>query len=74
MATFQEVQDALTAKLGEVSTQIAAVETQVEALFALVGQGGATPEQLTELVTQIQSGLESLRAGVEQIGIDDPSV
>lgn len=61
-----------------VSGQIAGVEAQVEALFALVsGSGQLTPEQeaaFEALKSDITASFESLRGGVEQIGVDSPDV
>lgn len=82
MATLEEklaeVTQAVGAGVALVSGQVAAVETQVEALFALVaGSGQLTPEQeaaFEALKADIQASFETLRGGVEQIGVDDPTV
>jgi hypothetical protein len=73
MSTYEEVVAALEA--GKVSTlaAVAAVEAQVEALFAALQGGGATPEQLDELKANIQGAFSLLTSGVEAVGVDDPN-
>lgn len=74
MATVQEVRDMFNAKMSVLSGQITTIETQVEALFALVASGGADATALDALKTEIEAGFDALGTSVAKIGEDDPTV
>ena len=74
MATVQEVKDVFTAKMAGLSGQIATLETQVEAMFALIATMGNAPVELDALKADIEAGFDNLAANVVKVGEDDPNV